>query len=205
MPILHSHKNLKTPYNMSDPENNDTLKDALKAYGLKQDIRRIHHEMMRPVGKKVPVRSLFTYANRVAAAILVLIFVGGILVFFTSTPSNLFNSRYEPYQESAQRGSETAGSAIKTHFLEGQKMLQEGKAVNAINIFADIIARNKQTGNKIMNDDAEFYLGLAYLKANQAGNALRIFRPIRANKNHLYNDEVSNWFLLRVKIASWKE
>lgn len=189
----------------NDPEENENLRDALRSYGLKQDIKRIHNEMMPALKRKPPVRSLFSYANRIAAAILILIVSAGILLYFTSTSSNLFNSRYEPYEESTQRGNAAVASEIKTKFLEGQKMLEEGNAVNAINIFTEIIESNRESNDKILADDTEYYLALAYLKANQPGNALRIFQGIQNNKTHLYNDKVTDWFLLRVKIASVRE
>jgi hypothetical protein len=189
----------------NDPENNDALNEALQAYGLKQHIGRIHDEMMPVLRKKSPVRSLFSYANKIAAAILVLIVAAGIVVYFTATPANLFNSRYEPYQESAQRGNAPAASEIRLLFLEGQKTLEQGNGVKAANLFSQVIERNKQSNSKVLNDDAEYYLGLAYLKANQPGNALAILRSIQHNKDHLYNDKVTDWFLLRVKIAAWKE
>ena len=190
---------------INDPENNQTLKDALKVYGLKQDIRRIHNEMMPALKKKAPVRSIFSYANRIAAAILVLIISAGTILYFTSTPSNLFDSRYEPYLESAQRGGAAKPSEIKRSFLEGQKMLREGNAAQALNTFSEIIRKNALSQEKILNDDAEYYLALSYLKAGQADSALPIFKAIHDNANHLYNDKVTEWFLLRVKIASWRE
>ena len=189
----------------NDPENNDDLKESLKAYGLKQDIARIHNEMMPSLGKRTPVRSLFSYANRIAAAILILLVSTGIVVYVISTPSALFKSSYEPYRESAQRGNVTTASETKNRFMEGQKMLQEGNADKAINIFDEIISRNAHATDKTLNDDAEYYLALAYLKANKPGNALIILRRIYSNKEHLYNDKVSDWFMLRAKIAAWKE
>jgi hypothetical protein len=189
----------------NDPEDNENIRDALRSYGLKQEIKRIHDEIMPALKGERPVRSLFTYANRIVAAILILIVSTGIVIYFTSTPSNLFNSRYEPYEESTPRGNVPLASAIRTKFLEGQKMLKEGNAVNAINIFSEIIESNKQSNNNILANDTEYYLALAYLKADQARNALRIFRSIYYNKGHLYNDKVTDWFLLRVKIASLKE
>lgn len=190
---------------INDPENNQTLKDALKAYGLKQDIRRIHNEMMPALKKKALVRSLFSYAKRIAAAILLLIISAGTILYFNSTPSNLFDSRYEPYVESAQRGGPAKASEIKRSFLEGQKMLQEGNTAQALSTFSQIIRINAHSQEKILNDDAEYYLALSYLKAGQAANALPIFKSIHDNANHLYNDKVTEWFLLRVKIASWRE
>ena len=190
---------------MNDPENNDTLKDALKAYGLKQDIRRIHNEMMPVLKKKAPVRSLFSYANRIAAAILVFILATGIIVYFTSTPANLFNNKYEPYEESAQRGNSPAASEIKNKFTQAQTYLRTGDTEKAILTFAEILYINSRSQQKILNDDAEYYLALAYLKADQPANAIPVFQKIHDNKNHLYNDEVTDWYLLKVKISAWKE
>ena len=84
-------------------------------------------------------------------------------------------------------------------------MLQEGNTAQALSTFSQIIRINAHSQEKILNDDAEYYLALSYLKAGQAANALPIFKSIHDNANHLYNDKVTEWFLLRVKIASWRE
>ena len=128
-----------------------------------------------------------------------------IVVYFTSTPASLFSNSYEPYHESAQRGNELPASETRNLFLEAQQMLHQGNAEKAINLFSDIVAKNVNSSQKVLNDDAEYYLALAYLKAGQPGNALVILRKIKNDKNHLYNDKVTDWFMLRVKIAAWKE
>ena len=193
---------------MNDPENNESLKDALKAYGLKHDINRIHQQMMPQLkhGNKnaAPVRSLFTYAGKIAAGFLILIIATAILVYFNATPENLFNSKFSPYEESVQRGSETKPSSVKEKFMQAQTYLRTGDTEMAILTFAEILNSNSLTPEKILNDDAEYYLALAYLKSDQPQNALPVLEKINSDHRHLYNDQVSVWYLLKVKIAAWK-
>src|SRR5437868_5675978 len=107
---------------MNNPEENETLRDALRAYGMKQDIHRIHKEMMLQMhsgkNKITPLRSLSSYASRIAAGILILVIAAGILVYINSTPSTLFKDKYVPYEESTQRGNAPAASAIKNKFTD---------------------------------------------------------------------------------------
>jgi tetratricopeptide (TPR) repeat protein len=193
---------------MNEPENNKDLTDALKAYGLKQDIQRIHKEMMQQLpGKRsiAPVKPLFGLWNKIAAAILVLIIGTIAFVYFDSTSENLFRSNYVAYEESPQRGNETASSATREKFLQGQAFLKSGDHDKAILAFSEILAgNNNKSSEKILNDDAEYYLALSYLDADQPENALPIFQKIHDNPDHLYNDEVSSWYLLKLRIAAWK-
>ena len=193
---------------MNDPENNETLRDALRAYGMKKDISRIHNEMMsqlKPGEKKIaPVRSLFSYAGRIAAGILIIVLAAGILVYMNSTPASLFSDKYVPYEESTQRGNAPSASDIKTRFTEGQTFLRNGDPEKAILLFAQILNTNSTAPQKILNDDAEYYLALAYLKADQPENALPLLQKIHDDRNHLYHDEVTGWYLMKVKIAAWK-
>ena len=194
---------------MIEPENNETLVDALKAYGLKQDINRIHKEMMPSLKSSekniAPVRSIFRYAGRIAAGILFLVIGTGIFIYFDATPENLFSNKYVPYEESVQRGDAPAASAIKRKFLEGQNFLNSGDPLKAVLIFSEILRSNTQMPEKILNDDAEFYLALSYLKAEEPSLALPLLQKIHDNPGHLYHDQVSGWYLLKVKIAAWKD
>lgn len=194
---------------MNDAENNKTLHNALKAYGLKRDIGRIRREMTGersvPVRNVAPVKSMFGQFMKVAAAIMLLIIGTAVFIYMDSTPENLFGSKYELYKEPVQRGEPSRTSEIKTKFLQAQDFIQSGDTEKAILIYSDILHTNSRRSEKIMNDDAEYYLALAYLKAEQPENALPIFENIHNNTAHLYNDQVGSWFLMKVRIAAWKK
>ncbi|MBL7699375.1 MAG: tetratricopeptide repeat protein [Chitinophagaceae bacterium] len=193
---------------MSNAEENESLKDALKSYGLKQDIRRIHAEMMPGLRgakrAKAPVRSMYGMIRNIAAAILVLIVGTAVFVYYTSTPENLFNSRFAPYENSPQRGEGETASVLKEKFMEGQSFLKSGEPQKAVAAFSQILNLNRNSANKIMNDDAEYYLALAYLKNGEAEKALPLLERIHNNPGHLYNDQVTTWYLMKVRIAAWK-
>jgi hypothetical protein len=63
---------------------------------------------------------------------------------------------------------------------------------------------NRSGGKKVLNDDAEFYLALAYLKKGETKKSTDIFQKIHDNKNHLYNDQVTDLFLFRLKLLALK-
>ena len=191
----------------NEEENNDTLNDALRSYGLKQDIKRIHSDMMQSMSarqKSAPVKSMFPVLLRVAAAILILVAATGIFVYTSSTPESLFENKYHPYEQSAQRGDNVPPGMIQKKFEEGQSYLRNGDAESAIITFAGILNENARSSEKVLNDDAEYYLALAYLKDKQPENALPILEKIHSDKNHLYHDEVTSWYLLKTKIAAWR-
>lgn len=191
----------------NEEENNEALHDALRSYGLKQDIKRVHGEMMQSMRKPAttaPVRSMFSVIMKVAAALLILVFATAIFVYTTSTPQSLFESRFHPYEQSAQRGDKKPTGNIQEKFDEGQSYLRNGDAPKAIVTFAGILSENARSAEKVLNDDAEYYLALAYLKDQQPENALPVLEKIHGDENHLYHDEVSSWFLLKAKIAARK-
>ena len=68
-----------------------------------------------------------------------------------------------------------------------------------------ILEANRTSPEKILNDDAEYYLALSYLAADQPENALPLFQHIHDDAHHLYNDQVTSWFLWKVRIAAWKD
>lgn len=187
-------------------ENNGPVNDAIRSYGLKQNISRIHTEMMQSMHghRTTPVRPLYPMLMKMAAAVLFLVFATGIFIYTTSTPQSLFESRFHPYENTAQRGSNDQPGFIHQKFDDGQSYLRNGDVQRAIITFAGILGENARSANKVLNDDAEYYLALAYLKDEQPENALPILEKIHNDTNHLYHDEVSSWFLFKAKLAAWK-
>jgi hypothetical protein len=193
----------------NEAENNEDLKDALKSYGLKAEISRLHKEIMPGMpqikSSPVPVFSIGRLLTRVAAAILIFCVGTVAIIYFTNSPQQLFEKNYVPYENSVQRsGNKNIQSEAANNFITAQQYLENNQPGEAIQSFEKVLAIDSATNQKILKDDAEFYLAMAYLKHNQSSQAYAILNKIHNDPNHLYHDQVSRWFLIKLKIVSWK-
>jgi hypothetical protein len=193
----------------NDPEQNETLIDALRSYGLREDIKKLHNEIMpgmqKAQVKTTPVLRLSRLISRVAAAILLLVLGTGIFLYIDTTAESLYSKKYIPYEASPQRGgSEPSNTRAIKEFENAQYLLQTNQPGRAIHSLEKILENNISSGKRTLNDDVEYYLALAFLKDRQAEKAYELFTKIHNDPHHLYHDQVSDWDLLRLKILSWK-
>lgn len=107
--------------------------------------------------------------------------------------------RSRKYQEAVQVYQKMKPVSSREKFLGGYAALEAGDYQMAIQSFNDILANNLSQSVKLYNDEAEFYLGLAYIKAGQSGDAIPIFQRIFDDPGHTYHERVSSWDLFRLK------
>jgi tetratricopeptide (TPR) repeat protein len=69
----------------------------------------------------------------------------------------------------------------------------------AIALFEALLAHNKDNGNRLYNDDAEYYVGLAYLQQQQYAKAYDILNAIRNEPSHTYHEAVGRWLMMRLQ------
>jgi tetratricopeptide (TPR) repeat protein len=82
--------------------------------------------------------------------------------------------------------------------------LELKKYSEAIDAFGQVIAANAKSGDNYFQDEAEYYLALAYLASNQATKAMPLLEKIRADKNHLYNEKVNTMSSIDFGILRYK-
>jgi tetratricopeptide (TPR) repeat protein len=207
-------------------------KDVIKNYGLVQKVNSIHKTMMQemPMQTTTPkavVRSMPKMIMRIAASVIILVGLFGLYQYLSVSPGNLYNDKYTAYQVATMRGTtaestlekaysekkyeevialytQTAKPATNEQFLAAQAYLTKANYNNAIALFNDIIEKNKTAGTATLNDDAEYYLALSYMKNKETAKALPLFNKIRDDKDHLYHDKISSWYLAKVKLLNWK-
>lgn len=187
-------------------EEKQELIDALKAYGLKQRIAELHNEIVPKLAYKetatAKVKTFRPIILKAAAVLIAIISLTAVYIFISSTSENLFNDKYVAYNIASQRSVDSSeNAAVLNIFEDGQTALKNNDPRKAIASFSQILS--DQT-NKILHDDSEYYLALAYLKAGETDLAYGRFVAISRNENHLYHDEVSKWFLFKLKIVSLK-
>ena len=69
----------------------------------------------------------------------------------------------------------------------------------AIPLLDGVIRSNGITGNKLYQDEAEYYLALSYLKAKRIEQSYQLFNKIYADDEHTFNGRVDKWFMMRLQ------
>jgi tetratricopeptide (TPR) repeat protein len=219
---------LKSNIDIQQELNNLRLaKDAIKVYGVKNKVAALHNEMMQEMGtNKVPkkgiVRSIVRRGMQIAASLFIVVVGVAVYQYSTVSSDKLFDANYLPYTVGVSRSVADVDvmeksfqannyadvlkqfvalsiSNQKQNFLAGQSYY-----ANAIVCFNKVLALNTAENKNIFKDDTEYYLALSYLKNNDFAMANEMFKSIYANKNHLYNDKISQKFMLQLKMLSWK-
>lgn len=215
-------------------ENLTLAKSAIKTYGLKKHVNNIHVEMMNEMAiektsfsQQGIVRKIVRTSMKVAAAAFIVMLGLGIYQYVTTTPDKLFASNYKPYSLSVNRGVvetnmiektfqeknytsvitqfETLKNASsKESFLAAVAYMETNNYKNAIAAFNNVLSKNTLEKTSILNDDAQYFLALSYLKNNNIKLSMPIFEMIKNNTNHLYNDKVTSAFMGKLKIIYWK-
>ena len=192
---------------MSDENKNDDLAEqAIRSYGLKQEISRLHKEMMPTVGQQrsgAPVFSIGRVFLKVAASIVLVVCSYTLYVYFGSSGTKLYDEAFMPYTAVSMRGTTDSVESIRSkQFATAYQALEKGDIKSAIQGF---LALSRGNGQLQFHDDAEYYLALAYLKDQQTTNAYTLFKKIREDSDHLYHKTVSQWFMVKLRIVSLKK
>jgi tetratricopeptide (TPR) repeat protein len=206
-------------------ENLALAKQAVRRYGLKNEISLIHGEMIEDMKTKTlprsPVRKMiFQYAFRVAAILIVLIGLSAVYQYLTVTPDKLFTENFHVFDLHETRGA--TGTNIENaykkddmeavllefrqlknpqagdFFLAGNAFLTTHQPAKAVEAFDSVRQINQSHKTHIFEEDAEYYLALSYLANKEPARAYPIFEKIHADAAHPYNKEVSAWFLRKV-------
>lgn len=195
--------------------------------------RQIMEELQSPVNKinpaKVGSAGRFIRNSMAIAASLLLLIVGYMAYnFFTLSPDKIFNSKYQSYELGTVRSdSATETSVEKTYrakeytevsriyeagedktqkgkFLAGISFLELNNAPKAIHCFNEMIAANKQASASVMNDEAEYYLALSYIRNRDYDFALVLLNKIHNDPGHLYHDKITGKLIRQVKMLKWR-
>lgn len=207
-------------------------KQAFTQFARRQQVSSIHDEMMKDLPRKqektvAPVRYLRA-AMRIAALLLVLILIAGIVQYSLLDSSSLYRSHYDAYTLGTSRDNsnipaleqayrqnnmqqvialyESNGAQQPAdHFLAGHAYLATDNPQKAITAFEAQLQANASRAAKPYQDDAGYYLALAWLKSGRADKALPLFQQIHDQKAHTYNREVSGWYLTQLRWLQRKQ
>ncbi|MBI5858591.1 MAG: hypothetical protein HZB42_13210 [Sphingobacteriales bacterium] len=208
-------------------------REAVRQFGLQQKVTAIHQQMMeemtQPVKKLNSSRRIFRYSMAVAASLVLII--GGYmgLKFYTLSSQKVFASNYHSYELSTLRDGDTAqvsqvekkyreknykevtilfekdaDNSVKEIFLSAMSYVELGNNTKAIEGFKRVLAVNQAAGTNGMNDEAEYYLALTYIRNGDYDFAFELLRKINDDSQHTYHDKVGNKLIRQVKMLKWR-
>jgi len=177
-----------------------------------------------PKERKKAIPRIFRSVLAVTAAI-ILIAVGIFVWQFYSLSSNrIFKENYQPYllseigsdsshvetlyrekryYELAKTKNNSTFSA-RQHFLQSMAWLQLYNYDKAIAGLSLIIKSNESSGTRTMNDEAEYYLALAYIANKDFDLALPLLNKIHDNPDHAYHEKINSKLIRKVKMLKWR-
>ena len=155
--------------------------------------------MMREFKEKASSRTgvtrmIFQYGVRVAAVLIVLFGISALYQYYTSSPEKLFSEKYQAFTLSQMRGGPSnpledlykSGNMAEViaqfnklnkpnqedYFLAGNAFLVSKQPAKAIESFVNLQQINKSSNQHMFEEDAAYYLALAYLDNRQVTLAL---------------------------------
>ena len=167
-----------------------------------------------------PIPRIIRITMGIAASIVLLVSALGIYTFQLSSDKT-FRQHFLNYASGAARSNDTSTSRIPEEFRNGnyQEVIHESNsktpepsdqllvAISYIQLdqaSAAIPVLKQLQLNRALKEDADYYLGMAYLKNNQPGDALKEFTKIRDTEDHSYHKQVSNGLIREVRLLEWK-
>jgi hypothetical protein len=170
-----------------------------------------------------PARSL-KFWWRAAAILIIAPLLAFVLVYTTNSSDRLFATQYQTYRINVDRtaSQETSVSLVQSYqqgkyeqvVKDYQALTEKGTREKMITAFAHmelkqyeaavplldaVIRSNVLTGERLYQDEAEYYLALSLLKTNQLQHAYQLFDKIYVDDEHTFNGRVDKWFMLRLK------
>jgi tetratricopeptide (TPR) repeat protein len=170
----------------------------------------------------IPGITLKTVISCAAASFLFMFGSCALYLYINANPKTLFSKNYHRYERLVLRGAsdrsplkeaysngnmdsviwdfKNLNSPIpEEYLLAGIAYLEKNQPDKAIETFQLLIQTNLNSKADYFEDDAEYYLALAYLDNKESGKALPLFEKINADPENRYYEDVSKLLLLNVR------
>lgn len=193
---------------------------AIRHYAIMEQVKQAHTDFLQKTNQQPTKGTLITmrkYGWLAAAVVMGIIFFSGSL-YMQNTVSGkaLAADLNQEYLVAVARGTiqltdmaeafsrknlEEVISIYETgrfhtqrdHFLAGYAYMQRGSLQQAISLFKSIEDLNAGTKEKLYQDEADYYLMLAYLESERKEEAYQAAQKIYADPYHTYRDKLSGW------------
>jgi len=174
------------------------------------------------------VRSFSKNVLRVAAMVVLVAGAASVYKYSVTDGSSVFEKNYTSFELSTSRGQNDDGSleqayrnkdwkkvmdaarngtgtSTKANFLAGMAAMETKEYNNAVSYFKQVLQINAHATAPLFQDEAEYYLAMADLAANQPAEGIAILKKIRADKDHLFYKKANRISSLDVKLLELKK
>ncbi|MFM2339255.1 MAG: hypothetical protein RL115_2448 [Bacteroidota bacterium] len=201
-------------------------KEAIFQYGIKQQVASLHSTMMQELKtsshSSKGVKKVYRIMAAAAAAIVLFVASFWYMNKPSITADGVYNAQYVAYNIPVARGSNELSTIegayqnkefLKVISIAGQLEILESKGLflagaaameinhfdKAITFFNSLLQKNASNTTVDYNDDASYYLALAYLKKKDYVQSLALFSAIYKDKQHSYYTKVTEGLLIKIK------
>jgi len=147
-------------------EDLQTAREAIKMYGLKQQVAAVHRERMEEIKPEANVRKITNtrriarFSLRVAAGIVLVAICFLAYNFFSLSSGKLYNENYNSFELSSVRGdNETRATEIEKAYWKKN--------------YQDVIALSSKYPGASIKD--EFLEGMSFLELDKPSDAIDVF------------------------------
>ena len=212
-------------------ENLQLAREAVRSYGIKQQVAGIHQQMMdemkAPVIKIGPTRRIIRISMAVAASVLVVFLSFTAYNFFTLSSNKLFADNYHLFDVSTVRDDNTDETLIEKaykekkyqevislaekadgleeeYFLSAISYLEMNNNTKAIEGFKEVLLLNRDVKSSLWREETEYYLALTYIRNKDYDLALEMMNKIQDTPGHLYYKKITGKLIRKVKMLKWR-
>ena len=170
---------------------------------------------------------IWRYAGRVAAGLLIGV-LGYLLIQYTTlTSETVYKENFVAYQLPVTRSQELDNSLIDSlyragdyiavvdrfqamstpkvqdSFLASMSLLQLEQYEEAAQVLSGVLSTNQGNEVQFFQSEAEFYLALAWLGAENYREAERLFQRIKQDPQHTYNQNIGSSDVRKIRLLRW--
>jgi hypothetical protein len=197
----------------------------IKNEALREKLKTIQSEL---IFEKIFLSGSKSIWKYVALALVLLLTVIFVFKIFLINNDQLFEEAYHPYILRALDVDEPDNSLLynfagknyqdvvniyenkpdynnEINFFAGVSYLELNQPDSAIHTLLKIQEESNKGGDHQYLEDAEYYLGFAYLKDNNVDFSDWYFSKIYHDPDHPYNEKLENWFYLRLRLLKFRK
>jgi hypothetical protein len=182
-------------------------------------------EQMTAKASPAILRNMYKTSLRIAAVIAIFFCLASVFKYSSVDNQSFYNKQFTGYELSNSRGPEAHEAELDAYqnkkwnevisiynagadrsnqqsFLAAMAEMQLNHFQNAIKIFENLLY--SKSGDATYQEEAEYYVSLAYLMNRQADKAIQMINKIKANPNHTYYPIVSKFSSIDLIIIELK-
>lgn len=204
--------------------------DAVRTESLNEKVSKIRLSINTNTTKPAPaiLRSMFKSAMRIAAILIVVLGVATLYKYISVNDQSVYKNQFADYTLTESRGStevdpqseayqnknwpevitlfnKEVNKTNKSYFLAGISEMQLNQFSKAITCFENILHLNAGSNDKSFEEEAEYYVSLAYLMNHEEEKAISMLKKIKSDKNHTYYPIASQLSIIDLKIIELKK